>query len=59
MQFFDWELRPAIITATGAWCIPKPGGKWVKADAAEIIDSGRRLTEQAFDQLYPNAGRPT
>ena len=58
IHYFSWEGRPAVIARTGCWFRPTSGGDWRPADAAEVIESGVSLSQDAFLEAFPTAGLP-
>lgn len=51
VAFFDWEMRPAIISRVpgkrGCWAVLVPGGDWVKADWDDVWDTAGVLPSEA------------
>ena len=58
MTFFDWESRPAVVDGKSAWFVPSPGAAWAPASRIEVLDSGVKLTPDAFAEAFPDAGLP-
>lgn len=60
MLLVDWEGRPAVIAEdTSSFAIVSKDASWVSVDFAEVADSGRSISEDAFANKFPYADLST
>ena len=53
IRFVDWEGRPAVIASPGvAFAVLAPGTAWQPVIWAEVLDSGRPVSEALFRRLF-------
>ena len=53
MRFVDWEGRAAVIVSPGvAFAVLAPGAAWVTVSWAEVLDSGRPVSEAWFREVF-------
>ena len=53
MRFVDWEGRPAVIVSPGlAFAVLAPGKAWEPVIWAEVLESGRPVSEALFRRLF-------
>jgi hypothetical protein len=57
--FIDWEGRPAVISGAFAYAVISENGSWEPINLAEVVDSGRPISEATFSNVFPNADLST
>jgi len=55
LTLVNWEDRPAVLTPAGAYAIVSPDGSWKLVSRAEVVDSGKPLSEKTWSAMFPFA----
>jgi len=56
-NFVDWDHRPAIIGAGGAYAMLRPNSSWVEVNAADVRNTANVLDEEEWrDQFRAKYG---
>lgn len=51
-NFVDWDDRPAIIGAGGAYAMLEPNSQWVRVNSAVVGNSANVLDEQEWREQF-------
>lgn len=53
LLFMNWDWRPAIMLEAGpAFAVLEPSGPWVEVNDADVIESGRVMSEDAWRKTF-------
>jgi hypothetical protein len=55
-NFVDWDHRPAIIGAGGAYAMLEPNSPWVRVSAVDVGNNANVLDEEEWRERFEKYG---